>query len=179
MELSEPITDIKQVTAELLTDRLRQNGYLSEGHVTGVEKTDSFGSSAAKWDRLTLSFSDDYKGTTPEKVILKLYRKGWFGGGVVEWTLYNEIAPDTPDASVCPIYDCGIDRDTKDCHFLMPDLSVTHSEPPKDFADRPHKAVIEELLKYHIRWWNDDRLDEWPFMQQLWRFWRSNEITHQ
>lgn len=48
----------------------------------------------------------------------------------------------------------------------MPDLEVTHTEPPKDAKDRPHEAVVEELLKYHVRWWNDARLDDWPFMSK-------------
>lgn len=166
MELSEPITEVNQITPETLTGRLMENGFLSTGCVTAIEKTDSFGSSAAEWDRLTLSFSEDYSGAVPKNIVLKVYRKGWFGGGGVEWTFYDELAPKTPGASVCPVYDCGIDREAKDCHFLMPDLSVTHSEPPKESADRPHEAVVEELLKYHIRWWNDTRLDDWPFMQK-------------
>lgn len=70
-----------------------------------------------------------------------------------------------PGAQVCDIFDCGIDKEQKLCHFLMPDLSVTHQEPPKE-ASVPHERVVEELLKYHIRWWNDPRLDEWPFMQR-------------
>ena len=70
-----------------------------------------------------------------------------------------------PGAQVCDIFDCGIDKEQKLCHFLMPDLSVAHQEPPKE-ASVPHERVVEELLKYHIRWWNDPRLDEWPFMQR-------------
>lgn len=166
MDLSKPITDVKQATPELLTERFQGNGFLESGSVTAVEKTDSFGSSAAKWDRLTLTLSDDYAGRVPEHIVLKVYRKDWFGGGRVEWAFYDELAPATPDASVCPVYDCGIDRETKDCHFLMPDLSVTHKEPPKESTERPHEAVVAELLKYHIRWWNDARLEEWPFMQK-------------
>jgi thiamine kinase-like enzyme len=166
MELSEPITDVKQATPESLTDRFRQNGIVTTGSVVSVEKTDSFGSVAAEWDRLTLSFSDDYVGLVPERIVLKVYRKDWFGGGVVEWTFYDELALETPNASVCSVYDCGINLEAKDCHFVMPDLSVTHTEPPKDEKDRPHEAVVRELLKYHIRWWNDPRLNAWPFMQK-------------
>ena len=55
-------------------------------------------------------------------MMLKLYRKGWFGGGVVEWTFYGDLAPATPGASVCTVYDCGIDRENRDCHFLLEDL---------------------------------------------------------
>ncbi len=88
-------------------------------------------------------------------------------GGVVEWTFYSELAPDTPGVHVCPVYDCAIDHDEKDCHFLMPDLSITHQDAPENWKDRPHREVVEELLKYHVRWWNDPRLDAWPFLERL------------
>ena len=166
MKLSEPITHAEQLTPALLTDRFGRNGFLKSGSVTSIEKTDSFGSSCAAWDRLSLTFSEDYMGDIPDAIVLKIYRKGWFGGGVVEWTFYNELAPKTPDASVCPVLDCGFDHNEKNCHYLMPDLSVTHEDGPKKATYQLHKAVIEELLKYHIRWWNDPRLDEWPFMMQ-------------
>ena len=29
--------------------------------------------------------------------------------------------------------------------------------------ERPHEQVVAELLKYHVRWWNDPRLETWPF----------------
>ena len=48
----------------------------------------------------------------------------------------------------------------------MPDLSVTHQEPPREETERPYSRVIEELLKYHIRWWGDSRLEAWPFYQR-------------
>ena len=66
MELSEPITDFKQVTPDLLTDRLCKNGFLTAGSVAAVERTDSFGSSAAQWDRLKITTSDDYAGLVPD-----------------------------------------------------------------------------------------------------------------
>lgn len=163
MELSEPITDFKQVTPDLLTDRLTRNGFLMAGSVTAVERTDSFGSSAAQWDRLKITTSDDYEGSVSEAIVLKVYRKGWFWGGVAEWTFYNELAPATPGVSVCPVYDCGIDRESQGCHYIMPDLSVSHTEPPKDNKDRPFEDVVRELVKYHAEWWNHPRLEEWPF----------------
>lgn len=164
VELSEPITDVKDVTPELLTERLARNGFLASGRVTGVEKTDSFGSSAAKWDRLTVTYSEDTQDPPPDRLVLKVYRKGWFGGGLVEWTFYDELAPNTPGSSVCPVYDCGIDRESRDCHFIMPDLSVTHGDPPKANEDRPFEAVVREFTKYHTAWWGHERLDEWPFL---------------
>ena len=85
----------------------------------------------------------------------------------MEWTFYSELAPQTPGASVCPVYDCAIDHETKNCHFLMPDLSITHAEAPEDWKDRPHEQVVGELLKYHVRWWNDSRLDKSPFLARL------------
>ena len=163
MELSDSITDVKQITPEELTKRLVQNGFIRSGQVISVEKTDSFGSTAAKWDRLTIVFSDDYDGDVPNKLALKVYRKGWFGGGVIEWTFYNELASSTPGVSVCPVYDGGIDHENRDCHFLLADLSETHVDHPPKEGLQPYEAVVEELLKYHIHWWNDSQLKEWPF----------------
>ncbi len=167
MELSNPITDFAQLSADVLTDRLQKNGFLESGNVVSLKKTNSFDSSAANWDRIDVGFSEDYVGEVPEKLILKIYREGWFGGGVIEWTFYSELATKTPKAKVCPIYDCGIDHENRSCHFLMADLSKTHSDsPPEKEEERPYEAVITELLKYHIRWWNDNRLNEWPFFQR-------------
>ena len=108
------------------------------GRVISVEKTNSFETSAAKWDRLTAEFSDDYDGDVSDALVLKVFRKGWFGGGVLEWAFYNELAPRTPGAHVCPVYDGGIDHNNKICHLLMADLSRTHTEPPMNAKDRPH-----------------------------------------
>ena len=167
MTLTEPILSADDISPELLTERLVRNGFLRAGQVERVEKKDAFDSSAAFWHRLKLTFSEDYEGDVPCDIVYKLYREGWFGGGVVEWTFYSELAPQTPGASVCPVYDCAIDHETKHCHFLMPDLSITHAEAPEDWKDRPHELVVEELLKYHVRWWNDSRLGEWPFLARL------------
>ncbi len=79
MKLSEPITDVEQLTPALLTDRFSRNGFLKSGSVTSIKKTDSFGSSCAEWDRLSLTFSEDYIGDIPNAIVLKVYRKGWFG----------------------------------------------------------------------------------------------------
>lgn len=162
MDLSEPISSIEQLTAESLTERLRSSGFLSEGHVVSIESTEQFDSSAALWERLVVEYSSDYVGTASEAMLLKLYRDGWFGGGVVEWTFYNELAAQTPDASVCEVYDCGIDKENRVCHFILEDVSVTHTlAPPKD--ERPYEDAIREFGKYHVRWWGDERLNEWPF----------------
>ncbi|NKB70316.1 MAG: phosphotransferase [Candidatus Latescibacteria bacterium] len=166
MHVSTAIVDVKQVTPSLLTDRFRRNGGLTVGAVEGVEKTDSFGSSAAKWDRLKLSFTADYQGAVPEHLLLKIYRKGWFGGGLIEQIFYDELAAQTPAASVCPVYDFGLDQAAKDCHFLLADLAVTHTDSPPDKSLQTYTAIVEELLKYHIHWWNNPRLEKWPFMQQ-------------
>ncbi len=118
MELSDPITEAKQITPAELTERLIRNGFMRSGRVISVEKTDSFETSAAKWDRLAVEFSDDYDGDVSDAIVLKVFRKGWFGGGVFEWAFYNELAPNTPGAHVFPVYDGGIDRTDQICHLL-------------------------------------------------------------
>ncbi len=163
MELSDPITEAKQITPAELTGRLARNGFIRSGRVLSVEKTDSFETSAAEWDRLTVEFSDDCDGGVSNALVLKVFRKGWFGGGVLEWAFYNELATNTPGAHVCPVYDGGIDHENKICHLIMADLSRTHTEPPMNAKDRPHDQVVAELLKYHVRWWNHPRLETWPF----------------
>ncbi len=163
MELSDPVTDVMQITPAALTERLIRNGFMRSGRVISVEKTNSFETSAAKWDRLAVEFSEDYDGNVSDAIVLKVFRKGWFGGGVLEWAFYNELAPNTPVAHVCPVYDGGIDHNNKICHLIMADLSRTHTEPPMNEKDRPHEQVVAELLKYHVRWWNDPRLETWPF----------------
>ena len=71
---------------------------------------------------------------------------------MLEWAFYNELAPNTPGAHVCPVYDGGIDRmKIRFATFLMADLSRTHTEPPMNAKDRPHEQVVAELLKYHVR----------------------------
>ncbi|MDE3000042.1 MAG: phosphotransferase [Gemmatimonadota bacterium] len=163
MDLSDPIADVKGITQAELTDRLVRNSFIRSGWVISVEKGDSFETSAAKWDRLTVAFSDDYDGDVSNALVLKVFRKGWFGGGVLEWEFYNELAPKTPGTHVCPVYDGGIDHTNKICHLIMADLSGTHTEPPMNAKDRPHEQVVAELLKYHVRWWNDPRLETRTF----------------
>lgn len=166
MDLTHPIANWEEVTPATLTQRLSRHGFIRAGTVTSIAKTESFTSSAAKWERLTLSFSSDYEGDVPPKLVLKIYRKDWFGGGVNEWTFYSELAALTPQAKVCPVYDCGIDRDRKDCHFLMADLSETHVEHPPKETGPPYEAIIDELLKFHVHWWGSSRLESWPFFNR-------------
>ncbi len=154
-----------EMTPELLTERLSRNGFLRKGHIERIDQAEAFESNAGFWFRLKLKFSPDYEGDVPIDVMLKLYRARRIHGGVAEWAFYSELAPQTPGASVCPVYDCAIDHDRRRCHFLMRDIGVTHeNEPPKE---RPYGRAVEEVLKYHISWWNHTRLDKWPFTVAL------------
>ena len=76
--MSQPITDMEQMSPEWLTRVLQKKGFLNQGKVTAVQKkplraTISITSNLA---RFAASYSDDAPKSAPSRLFLKIAKPG-------------------------------------------------------------------------------------------------------
>jgi len=96
--MSFPITSIKQVTPEWLTQVLREEGHLNRGHVTAVhlgdqQATASEGPGFHPTHRLQVSYSEEVPFSAPRRLYLKLNDGAIHQyAGLQEFTFYTNIA---------------------------------------------------------------------------------------
>ena len=162
------ITNAEQITPQWLTKRFQQNGHLSHQTVTDVQIGETFESTAAFFTRLKATYSTESPDNPHTDLVFKDYRKDWFGGGIAESVFFNEIVAQTPDPPVFRCYDFDYDRDARQCYLILEDASVTHVDtPPKaeGFTVALYKQIIDELLKFHIQWWEHPRISQADFLR--------------
>ena len=160
------LTDPDQITPQWLTDRLRLNGHLAEGAVEQVVCGKSFESTAAFLTPLTVTYSGGAAPLPHTRLMLKRYRADWFGGGLAEAVFFNELAAQTPRAPVFRCYDFDSDKASRQCYFLFEDASATHTEDPPEDADSSidlSRQIVDEITKFHVRWWEDPRIAQDDF----------------
>jgi hypothetical protein len=111
-----------------MTGRLRGNGHLPVGAVCRVTLGDPFESTAACWTPLELEYDGADEGS-PRHLLYKLYREGWYGGGVHETVFYADFVARMSDPPVGVCYDSGHDDQSKTCYLVLQDISKTHDSP--------------------------------------------------
>lgn len=144
---------------------LRDAGYLSGGHVDGVDVrgTDAFNSDTSF---LRVSYSHDATGRCPGALVLKGSNgTGWgVEAGATEVGFYQLVArlPDHPKV-VPECFAAVVDPESGASFVLLEDLSATHA-PPVSRTDqisivrgmpaRLHiDQVVDTLADMHAYWW--------------------------
>ena len=163
MIISQPLTNLKQLTPEWLTKQLGKNGHLLDGEVATI--------SVAPLQKhhlsLGLTYSAQKSETLPHKMILKWYAPE-YPHGINEGWFYQQIAPEMDTAQVPQCYDVGMDEETGQTHILLTDLSDTHFMPVAPFDQLPQtsfKSVVEAYGQFHAFWWEDAQIFQDDFLK--------------
>ena len=160
------LTDIEDVTSVWLTEVLRRNGCLYQGHVTNVRKWGMKLTPVSQVVHLDVDYSNGASGAVPPKLFLKMTKpdlqEELAGIGEGEVKFYNKVASKISPRSLVRCYEAAYDDQEKRFHLLMEDLSATHFStswplpPSEDHCLR----VIECLAEVHASWWNNTRTIE-------------------
>ena len=158
------ITDESQITPTWLTRRLRNNGHLPTGEVQTIEPGKRFQNRAGFFAAFKASYSVEPPPSLHEHLILRLCHKDRVEDALADLDFFAKFTEGIDDPPVPRHYDHLVAPDKTAAHFLMEDLNTTH-KPQSGRSLEEYALLIEGLLKFHIRWWEDDRLAE-PDMQR-------------
>ena len=168
------------VTAEWLTDVLRDSGVLASGTVIAVDSrpTSAFNSYTS---HLQLSYSaDSVPGIAQSMVLKRNIPEPWgIEAGIAEVQFYRLIAGLPPAApAIVPCYAAEHDPASGDSYLLLHDLSETHAPPvTRDQQlsivggvppDEAIEQVTDALAQHHAYWWDRAALDGGTFAVGYW-----------
>src|SRR5262245_25411941 len=122
------------LTPEWLTNTLRANGLLAQGHVVAVQ-AQAVKSNTAQAQALTVTYSDDVSVSAPRQLFLKLSRRK------PEYDFYTTLMPTMVKPPVLPCYAATYDPHAEAVYLLFEDVSVTHRELGKP-------ASVEQCTQY-------------------------------
>ena len=169
----EPIADKYGITAEWLTEALREGGHLPEGRVSAVDVADigvgrGYISQAV---RVTPTY-EGADGNAPASLVAKVPTFVQVPGYLTPWTgmiieteihWYRDASGECP-ARIAKSYG-GVHESRTSYALLLEDLgelgtlSQTDSCPPEQAP-----LVVRTLARMHAHWWESARLREWSWL---------------
>jgi hypothetical protein len=160
--MSEPLTDLVQVTPQWLTEVLLACGCLPRGRVSGVQIT-SQASYTSTLARLCVSYTADAPESAPSRLLLKLSRPDPRQRVVgseqrrAEVTFHTALAKMMPDPPVAPCHRAVFSEETGASDLLFDDLSATHIAgsleipPSREQCER----ALDAFAAVHAYWWDN------------------------
>ncbi len=161
------ITNLEAVSAEWLTNVLRQGGSLPRGQVVSV-RVASESSYTSTIGRLTLTYSDDAAATMPTRLFLKICQPSSQQRVVGssqrrnEVEFHNNVAALMPGPPVVRCHQAVYCEETGASHLLFDDVSETHFqvEPSLPPPLRQAEEAIDAFAEFHAFWWDHQGLDD-------------------
>ncbi len=161
------ITKPEAVTAEWLTEALRQGGSLPQGRVVSVGVVSEISSSSII-GRLTVAYSDDVSPTMPTRLFLKICQPKSDEIAVgnkqrrQEVEFHNNVAPLMPNPPVVSCHRAVYCEETGVSNLIFDDVSETHSSGDSSLPPPAHLAgkVIDAFAEFHAFWWDHPALGD-------------------
>ena len=155
------------ISAEWLTERLREGGYLPYFRVREIRVIDRHESDTSMRYTLRIRYGDVSvaRKLPGQYMVLKVYNAG-YPQADKEVTFYNQILPSLraaygdEDLSLINGYDAHYDVETDQSHVLMAGLPAgfkQHFEPVPP-TKRHYTQLADALAKIHACFWADERL---------------------
>lgn len=164
-----PLSELNQANAEWLTHTLTANGHLRHGRVARVIRDIWMQSNYSIIARLQVGYSNDAAGegdtAPPAALLLKFNRPGHTVRSIPsfeprEFEFYSNVITAMVNPPTARCYDAAYDPQSGGSHFLLENLSATHSCAGKALPPTLHdcERMVECLARFHAAWWNDARL---------------------
>ena len=160
------ISDPEYLDPGWLTNRLSEGGHLPSGEVRSIAPGKPFESTAAFLTPLSITYSCDAPALAPRRLMVKVYRKDWYGGGLAEAVFYQEFVAAMPTAPVASCYDIAIVPEHHYCRFVLQDISKTHVPPAGTPSQIQLEEIVDGLLQFHTQWWEHPRIRRSDFLGQ-------------
>ena len=170
--MPEVITDVEQLTPDRLTDLLRANDVLSQGHVMKIQ-SETADTGQAQIAHLTLTYSPDASEEAPCRLLAKLARHdrtypGYETLTECEARFYRVFAPLIGAPPLVRCYAVEYDPQRRRTHLLLEDISDTHGVPrfPDAWPIPPSYVILEQIVDAlticQAACWDHSRLSELP-----------------
>ena len=163
--MDKPITDMKQVSPEWLTQVLQKKGVLNQGKVTAVHKKPSQSTITSIIARLAANYSDEAPKSAPSRLFLKISKPDFDPAlsstvGKNEVEFYTIVVDAMSDPSTVRCYDAAYAPETGKSHLLLADLSDTHfqTEWPLPPTQLHCEKVMDCIATFHAFWWEHSHL---------------------
>lgn len=164
--MSNVITNLDQLTNELLTQLLQDNGLLKKGKVATITQTRSRQTNVSTVYFLTVTYTNP-EPSAPRKLFLKIPVDDFHQGvwGEKEIRFYTEIVPamhekyDWNDLPFIRPYDVAYSEENQRSHYIFEDISdefQTIDSPPPSVEHC--EKVMEAFAMVHGFWWEHPRL---------------------
>ncbi len=159
-----PISNQEYLDPGWLTNRLSERGCLPAGEVRCIAPGKSFASTAAFLTPLSITYSRNAPASAPRHLMVKIYRKDWYGGGLAEAVFYQEFVAAMPTAPVVSCYDITIVPEHYYCRLVLQDISKTHAPPAGTPSQAQLENIVDGLLQFHSQWWEHPRISRSDFL---------------
>ncbi|MEQ1776101.1 MAG: aminoglycoside phosphotransferase family protein [Burkholderiales bacterium] len=168
-ESKSPLSKLDDADHEWLTRTLTANGHLLRGRAVKVTHAPWKRSTYSYIARLRVEYAADAAGNNgvalPAALVLKfnqpigaIRRSPEFAHR--EYEFYRWIAPAMRGLLTPRCYDAVFESRSGRYHFLLEDLSATHTHPvnplPPSLSD--FELIVTCLARLHAAWWNDPRI---------------------
>ncbi|ETW94455.1 MAG: hypothetical protein ETSY1_34780 [Candidatus Entotheonella factor] len=160
------ITDVNQMTPELLTEVLQATGTLPQGRVMTIEPQGLFYPTfTSTIVRLEVCYSADAPPSAPSHFLLKMSRPEAHSDvladlGRPEVAFYTTISPAMSDSPAVDCYHALYIPDTRQFHILLADVSETHEQTEWPLPGTYPTCIqsVECLARFHAYWWDHPHL---------------------
>ncbi len=149
-----------ELTADWLTDTLREKGLLAQGQVTRIETARTTHQASLNYF-LNVEYSADASPTAPRTLFLKLSRPERLPLTASEVEYYTKIVAQTP-LKITPLcYSAEFDSQQGAYHILLEDVSATHTGLSLSYPPTPAHALqmAKTLARLHAHWWEKPTLN--------------------
>ncbi len=151
---------IDDLTADWLTDVLREKSVLEHGHVTAVQVVRTSHMASLNYF-LDLQYSPDVSAAAPKTLFLKLSRPDRLPLTASEVEYYTRIVGQTSFKLTPICYAAEFDSEKGAYHILLEDVSATHSGLSLAYPPTPDHAqqMATTLARLHASWWQKPTLN--------------------
>ena len=163
------ITSPAMISAEWLTERLRDGGYLPHFRVRDCRVIGTRESETATLHTLRIRYGDiSVARKLPDDMVLKVYHAGQAQADK-EVTFYRRILPSLRqvyggdvDLSLTDVYDAHYDIEADQSHVLMAGIpsAFQHHHEPIPPTKRHFTQLADALARIHACLWEDERLGD-------------------
>ncbi len=150
---------IEDLSADWLTDVLREKGVLDTGRVTDVKEASSTHQASLNYF-LNVTYSTDASPAAPKTLFLKLSRPERLPLTASEVEYYTKIVVQTPLKITPTCYAAEYDSQTGAYHILLEDVSATHTGLSLAYPPITGHALsmAKTLARLHAYWWERPNL---------------------
>jgi hypothetical protein len=152
----------EDLTPARLSEILEAAGVLADGNIVAVHLRKRVSGPFSQQAFYDVTYDDAVSPDVPGQVFLKLPLMDVAPSRDMlrQEVRFYQLQGNDKRLPLVTCYEAFHDTDTDASHLLLRDLSATHGNPPRPLPPSlpQAEAMIDALLRFHVRWWMDPEL---------------------